>query len=102
MADACLPAAAFGVPLAAADFGAACLPAAALGAALPALCLPAPALAAGVFLACCALQAADLALVLQGSVFFAANAAEGRSAHIASAAGAIAFAIARFQLNAMV
>ncbi|KAG1166399.1 hypothetical protein G6F35_018216 [Rhizopus arrhizus] len=74
--------------------GAACLPAA---------LLPEPAFAAGAFLACCALQAADLAFVLQGSEFFAASAAGGtRSAHIASAAGATAFAIARFQENAMV
>jgi len=75
------------------DFGAACL---------PADVLPALALGAGAFLACCALQAADLALVLQGSEFFAACAAGGRSAHSASAAGATAFAIARFQENAMV
>src|SRR5690349_4715139 len=59
-------------------------------------------LAAGAFLACCALQAADLALVLQGSEFLAACAAGGRSAHTASAAGAMAFAIARFQEKAMV
>ncbi|MDT4866687.1 hypothetical protein FQZ97_1015540 [compost metagenome] len=75
----------------------------ALGAAcLPAELLPDAAFGAGAFLACCALQAADLALVLQGSEFFAACAAGGRSAHIASATGAIAFAIARFQENAMV
>ena len=69
---------------------------------LPEALLPELALGAGAFLACCALQADDLALVLQGSVFFAACAAGGRSAHTASAAGAIAFAIARFQENAMV
>ncbi|MNV37020.1 hypothetical protein D3C71_1285220 [compost metagenome] len=79
----------------------------ALGAALAAACLPdellpEAAFGAGAFLACCALQAADLALVLQGSEFFAASAAGGRSAHIASAMGATAFAIARFQENAMV
>ncbi|MNX45944.1 hypothetical protein D3C86_764720 [compost metagenome] len=79
----------------------------ALGAALAAACLPDEllpdaAFGAGAFLACCALQAADLALVLQGSEFFAASAAGGRSAHIASAMGATAFAIARFQENAMV
>ncbi|HAP24262.1 MAG TPA: hypothetical protein DCR74_01125 [Achromobacter sp.] len=73
--------------------GAACLAAA---------LLPEPALGAGDFFACCALQAADLALVLQGSEFFAACAAGGRSAHTASAAGARAFAIARFQEKAMV
>ena len=55
----------------------------------------------GGFLACCALQAADLALVLQGSEF-SRLARRGRSAHIASAMGAIAFAIARVQVNAMV
>ncbi|WP_238531868.1 hypothetical protein, partial [Achromobacter arsenitoxydans] len=64
--------------------------------------LPEPALGAGAFFACCALQAADLALVLQGSEVLAACAAGGRSAHTASAAGAMAFAIARFQEKAMV
>ncbi|WP_160318583.1 hypothetical protein [Achromobacter sp. DMS1] len=59
-------------------------------------------LAEGDFLDCCALQAADLALVLQGSVFLAAIAASGWSAQTASASGARAFAIARVQENAMV
>jgi hypothetical protein len=84
---------------------AAFLPAEALGGAFlaaGAACLAEPAFGAGDFLACCALQADDFALVLQGSEFLAACAAGGRSAHIASATGAIAFAIARFQEKAMV
>ena len=94
-----LPAACLGRRLPAACFGDARLPAAGL----PAAALPAPDLAdgRGLSLACCALQAADLALVLQGSEFFAACAA-GRSAHIASAIRRYRVRNCTCQVNAMV